>query len=365
MQKTQNVTYRGSGVNLELGNTASEILYNASKETWKNRRGKIGEVEEFSAGFSSLRAIGVGGVRPSLYMMVNSDGVGTKIEIAERLADHRTVAYDLLAMVCDDAAIRGIEPALVSSVLDINVLGKDNDSYIRFIRELACGYIGAAEMAGVAVINGEIAELGARVQGYGQFNYNWSATAIGFASKENLIDCSRVTAGDYLVGLREDGFRSNGLSLARKIFGSHYGENWHLKVGNEPLKPSTIYTKVILDIARSTEVHGMAHITGGGIPEKLGRMLRPSGKGACIERPFDPPRLMASCQQIGNIADHEAYKVWNMGHGIIIATNKPYDAIGIAERRGITASVIGRVVHDPGISIVSHGTEKFGQLLRY
>jgi phosphoribosylformylglycinamidine cyclo-ligase len=228
-------------------------------------------------------------------------------------------------MVCDDAVVRGAEPVIIGSVLDVKSLGKDNNSHINLVKQLAVGYIEAAKEANVAIVNGEIAELGARVGGYGEFNYNWSAGVVWFAKKERLLTGYEVKEGDSLVGLREEGFRSNGLSLLRKIMKSAHGENWHEEtydgknLAELALQPSRIYSGAVVDMfggfanEPKAKVHGIAHITGGGVPEKLGRMLRPSGLGAHLSELFRPSNLMLYCQERGSVTDEEAYKTWNMG----------------------------------------------------
>ncbi|MCH7568683.1 MAG: hypothetical protein IIA87_04650, partial [Nanoarchaeota archaeon] len=178
--------YAAAGVNVILGETASEIFYNAAKQTWDNRKGRLGEVIVPYDDFSGVRAIDVSNLPKGTLMNIGFDGVGTKMEIAERVGDHRTIAFDLIAMVCDDAVVRGAEPVLVGSILDVNSLGKDDETHIEKIRQLAEGYVKAAKEANVAIINGEIAELGGRVRGHGDFNYNWGAGLVWFANRDRM-----------------------------------------------------------------------------------------------------------------------------------------------------------------------------------
>ena len=149
-------TYLGAGVDIEKGDQASKIFYNASKKTWNNRKGKWGQITMPFAGFSGLRAVDISSLPPQTFIGMNFDTVGTKVEIAELLNKHDTIAFDLFAMVCDDAIVRGGEPALVGSNLEINKID------LGTIEQLAKGYVAAANEAGVAVINGEITELGSR-----------------------------------------------------------------------------------------------------------------------------------------------------------------------------------------------------------
>src|SRR3989344_7302373 len=119
------MNYEDAGVNIDLGDNVSQILYHAARQTWENRKGKLGEVIVPFDDFSGVRAIDVSGLPAGTLMNISFDGVGTKMELAERVGDHKTIAYDLLAMVCDDAVVRGAEPVLIGSILDVNSLGKD------------------------------------------------------------------------------------------------------------------------------------------------------------------------------------------------------------------------------------------------
>ncbi|MEE9525799.1 MAG: AIR synthase related protein, partial [Candidatus Woesearchaeota archaeon] len=208
------IDYKEAGVNIELGDDASKILYNAAKLTFENRKDDIGEVVVPFDDFSGVRAIDVSKLPKGSLMCLGFDGVGTKVEIAQRMDNHKTIAFDLFAMVCDDAIVRGAEPVLIGSVLDINSL---NDN-IEKLKQLAEGYVAAAKSANVAVINGELAELGNAVGGFGEFNYNWCSGLVWFAAKDKLFTGKEIQAGDSIVVLKEKGFRSNGLSLVRKIF---------------------------------------------------------------------------------------------------------------------------------------------------
>ena len=362
-------SYADSGVNIELGDDVSKILYNAAKETWKNRKGKLGELIVPFDDFTGVRAIDVSNLPKGTLMNMGFDGVGTKIEIAERVGDFSTIAYDLFAMVCDDAVVRGAEPVLIGSILDVNSLGKNDENYIEQVRGLAKGYIKAAEAAGVAVVNGEVAELGNRVGGYGPFNSNWGAAVTWFAKKDRMFTGYEIKKGDYIVGFDEKGFRSNGLSLVRRIMVNNFGEDWHKTLARENtnyfsgeelakaiLQPSKIYTKAVMFGGYSgepkAEIHGVAHITGGGLPGKLGRILKPSGLGAIIYAPMGPSKIMEICQNLGNVSDEEAYKTWNMGQGMVIITPEPKKVISIASKYNIRAGTIGVVSNEIGKKIL-------------
>lgn len=359
-----NIDYKSAGVNIELGDQASKILYDAAKKTFENRNDNIGEVVVPFDDFSGVRVIDVSNLPQGSVMCMGFDGVGTKIELAQRMNNHKTIAYDLFAMVCDDAIIRGGEPVLIGSVLDVNKI-----TSAEVISELAQGYVAAAKDANVAVINGELAELGNAVGGYGEFKYNWCSGLIWFANKSKLFTGKEIKVGDSIVALQEKGFRSNGLSLVRKIFNDKLGEDWHnvefegSKLGNHVLEPSKIYSKAVVSMhggfktQGNVELHGVCHVTGGGIPGKLGRVLKPSGYGAELDDLFEPCNAMKYCQELGGVEDEEVYKTWNMGQGLLIITPEPDKVIEEAKKFGILAKNAGRVIEEKNIIIHSKGIQ--------
>lgn len=360
-------------VNIELGDDVSRMLYEASKLTHENRPGFL---VEFHESFSGMRAIPGSVLKDidNLYMNLGFDGVGTKVEVSERRDDHSTVAHDLFAMVCDDAVVRGAEPIAIGSILDVRQLN-DNSDTRRAVRQLCAGYVEAAKAAGVVVVNGEVAELGNRVGGYGDFNYNWGAAVLWFAHKERILTGHQIQPGDALVGLAEHGFRSNGITDVRKAMLEAYGPQWHHTVveglgsaslGQLVQKPSIIYSRFVtnltggFDIEREPKasVTGVAHITGGGQPSKLGRMLEPSGQGVVIDNPIEPPQIMLEVQRIRGFTDRAAYGKWHMGSGMVIATPEPDKVLAEAEAQGVAAQRIGYVSDEPGIRIRNRGAER-------
>lgn len=363
------ITYKDSGVDQELGDEVSSMLYNAAKLSWPNRKGRLGEVFTPFDDFTGVRVIDVGGLPKGTVMCLGFDGVGTKMEIAERLDNHNTVAYDLFAMVCDDAVVRGGEPVLVGSILDVRALNDDNKKpYLGQVRQLATGYFNAAKAADVAIINGEVAELGARVSGYGEFNYNWGAGCVWFANKDRMLDGKKIVPGDSIVALQEYGFRSNGLSLVRKILRDCFGSEWHKGAqhsiaAEHVLTPSTIYCAAVSDMfggalgEPKAAVHGVAHITGGGIPGKLGRALKPSGYGAYLNNLCPVPQVMKELIEIGHVTPDVAYNTWNMGNGMFIVTPEPEKVLQVAREHNLEGRVAGRVTANPGIVIHAYTNE--------
>src|SRR3989344_6819090 len=156
-------TYADSGVDVDIEEQAAKIMYKAAKQTWAARKGSLGDVIVPFDDFSGIRAIDVGQLPEGTMLNIGFDGVGTKAELAMLAGKYDTLAYDLVAMVCDDAVVRGAEPVLLGSILDVNSLGRENKTNIEQVKQLAEGYIHAAKAANVAIVNGEVAELGNRI----------------------------------------------------------------------------------------------------------------------------------------------------------------------------------------------------------
>lgn len=369
-------------VNIELGDSVSELLYERSKQTHENRPGLVStEVDSFS-GFRAIDGDYLGDMTGH-WLHIGLDGVGTKVEIAERVGDHSTIAHDLFAMICDDAVVRGGEPLAVGSILDVRQLS-DSETTHQAMAQLSQGYVEAARLAGVVVVNGEVAELGGRVDGYaegqdesGRFNYNWGGVVLWDALKSRALDGSKIVPGDSLVGFAEKGFRSNGITDVRKTMLKEYGPLWHnkhiaklgeLSLGELALQPSTIYCQVINELTGGrdpekeprAEIHGIAHITGGGMPSKLGRMLEATGYGAIIDQPIEPPQIMTHVQRLAAMPDRDAYGKWHMGPGMVVAApaSEKEEIIMAAKKYGIEAQEIGGIITEAGIVIHNRGARQ-------
>jgi phosphoribosylformylglycinamidine cyclo-ligase len=360
-------------VNIALGDDVSKMLYEASKLTHDNRPGLVREAHQSFSGFRSI-SLGQFNDIANLEMNLGFDGVGTKVEISERLDDHSVVAHDLFAMVCDDAVVRGAEPMAIGTILDVRQLD-DTEHTREAVRQLAYGYVAAASLAKVAIVNGEVAELGDRVGGFGAFNYNWGAAILWLAHKDRVLTGEQIRPGDTLVGLAEHGFRSNGITDVRKAMLEHYGNDWHNKVvrelgdislGRLVQRPSIIYSGFMSELTGGhdidkeplAKVTGVAHITGGGQPSKLGRMLEPSGLGVEIADPIEPPEIMLKMQELRGFDDRTAYGKWHMGPGMVIATPEPKKVLEAAEAQGVVAKEIGRVTEKSGIRVRNKGVRQ-------
>ena len=377
--------YAQVGVDVSIEAQASAIMYEVCKATSINRAGKIGEVKTLTDSFSGGKFVPIGGLPLGSCMFMGFDGAGTTVEVAQRVEDYSTIGWHLIAMLADDAPVRGGEAALVGSVLDIRSLGID-ERHLPKVLALAKGAVAAAYAADVAVINGEIAQMGACISGYGDFPFTWGGACVWFAREDRLFTGMEIQVGDSVVLFREPNVRTNGISLPRKVFSQYYGEQWHEQrfgestLGVELLQAPVIYSRLATHLhggfagEPTAKIHAFCHITGGGIPEKIGRLLRPSGLGVQLTRLFNPPPLVLHCQEltqrtrlyeIDPVSDFDAYSIWGMGQGYAAITPEPGKVIAGAAKFGVEAIDAGPVTAQPGIKIMSQGLERSGEMLTY
>jgi phosphoribosylformylglycinamidine cyclo-ligase len=382
-------TENPAGYSIEEGNAASRNAYNWSKKTFQNRSGKPGEpAQDLDGGFSN--EIRFGAER----LGISSDGIGTKIEVAERLNQYDTLGFDLIAMTADDLIAAGFVPTNLSNIIDVNHLDYD------VVDQMMRGLHDAANFAQVAITGGEIAELGNRIGGWpgAKMNFNWCSTAIGVLhpSLAQPLSGKTARAGHAVVALRSPSFRSNGYSLARKTLQRVFGDNWHeapfdaslneeLGMKNEELKttpnnssfsiphsslseaagvapktwgeamlaPSLIYSPGIAALLDAgLPLHGVAHITGGGVADNFKRVLK-NGLGAVLDNLFEPLPAMQRLMEIGDISAETAYLYWNMGTGMLVVTEEASAAAVVAslQASGYDAQVAGHLTAEPGVTL--------------
>lgn len=340
-------TYKQSGVDIDLGDKCSAIAYAAAKGTFAGRKGMIGEAILDEGGFTGTMDMG------EYYLVQNDDGVGTKMAVAEKVNKFDTLGYDLVAMVADDAACIGAECISVSNTIDVNKLDE------RIITEMMKGLQKAALEHNIIVPGGEIAELGDALNGY-----VWNATAVGVVEKDKLIRGTNIKPGDKIIGFDSNGFRSNGMSLARFVLREKFGENWASEKyddtktwGEALLSPSIIYSSAILDLHGRykqkgiAELKGIVNVTGGGIPGNIVRVLKKSNVGAKLHNLPEMPEMMRKLVEMGNVPLQDAYRTWNMGVGMIVISNDVDKVEEVCQKRGIKMWVIGEVTEDKTIDI--------------
>lgn len=342
-----------SGFDIDLGNACSSDAFGWAKTTFVNRHGKAGAAAlRVDGAFANMLLFG------DQRIGITSDGIGTKIELAERTQLYHTLGYDLVAMTADDLATAGFMPTNLSNIIDVDVLHQPT------INALMQGLAAACNVAGMSISGGEIAELGNRIGGYGTgMHFNWCSTAIGVLPPqlEQPIDGTAVAAGNVVIALRSRGFRSNGFSAVRRTMQAAFGNEWHSHAYNDTqtwgevlLTPSLIYAPLINQlIAQHLIPTGIAHITGGGIIDNFARVLKANRLGAMLDALHAPLEMMDRVQELGDISPEQAYLYWNMGNGMLLTcSHDMVDGIlATAQQQGYTAQVAGLVVSNPYICI--------------
>ncbi len=279
---------------------------------------------------------------------LTSDGIGTKIEVAERLGRYDTLGHDLVAMVADDLAAQGAEPLVMTNVLDVDRLE------LPMVDALMAGLHAAATLAGIVVSGGEIAELGERVAGWGpRMHCNWSATALGVLRPGwQSVDGRQIGVGDAVIALQSQGFRANGFTAIRQALAVRYGDDWHRQPlgggtwGEELLAPSTIYSPLVIQLRNSNiPLHGLSHLTGGGLVGKMQRTLRASGLGANLPELWPASAAMREAQELCRYSDLQAYSTWNMGNGflLVVPPSVVVQALNLATSLGYFARLAGEI----------------------
>lgn len=340
-----------TGTNHDIQDDCSSVAYGWAKRTFDVRDGLPGHpLPAPVAPFSSM--LDVFGQR----LAVTSDGVGTKVEIAERMQRFDTLGHDLVAMVVDDLAANAVEPIALTNTLDVDRLDKS------VVDALMRGLHDAARLAKTAVVGGEIAELGSRIGGYGDgMHFSWCATAIGIVRPEfGFVDGAKVQAGDGIIAVHSEGLRSNGFSLARKILAAKLGAQWHdehfegKRWGDWLLTPCRIYAPAITSLQQANlKMHGLAHVTGGGLPSKFGRTLKATGLGAQLETLFPPEPFLTTLCKWGDVEPAEAYRQWNMSNGfvVVVPEDAVHRAITLLLAAGHRAQLAGHITKDPVMRI--------------
>ncbi|HEU5360143.1 MAG TPA: phosphoribosylformylglycinamidine cyclo-ligase [Candidatus Deferrimicrobiaceae bacterium] len=334
MKKT--VTYASAGVDIDEGERMVSLIRPIAATT--RRREVLGGIGGF-AGFFRFPA---GRFRDPV-LVSGTDGVGTKVKVAAMARRLGTVGIDLVAMCVNDILVHGAEPLFF---LDYYATGKLS---ARDGAEIVSGIAQGCREAGCALLGGETAEMPS-VYAPGEFDL--AGFAVGAVDRKKIIDGSGVRPGDVLVGLSSSGLHSNGYSLARKVVFEVMHKRvtsrvpeWGATVAEELLRPTRIYVRPVLALARKVRIRGMAHITGGGIPGNVPRTL-PQGLTAVVERgTWTVPPVFPTLVAAARLPEKEAYRTFNMGIGMVLIV-RPGDAdrtLRHFRRAAVPASVIGEV----------------------
>lgn len=338
-------SYENAGVNLEAG---YEVVRRIKQHVASTARpGSMGGIGSFG-GMFDLSSLGV----KEPVLVSGTDGVGTKLKIAFAMDKHDTVGIDAVAMCVNDVLAQGAEPLIF---LDYVAVGHNEPAKIEAI---VAGVAEGCRQAGCALVGGETAEMPGMYEGG---EYDIAGFTTGVVEKSRLIDGSKVSVGDVLVGIASTGVHSNGFSLVRKIvadsglsFTDSILEFGGRTLGEVLLTPTKIYVKQVLDVIRNCDVHGICHITGGGFDENIPRVLH-EGQGLEIrEGSWEILPVFRMLEKWGGVPHREMFNIFNMGIGMVVVldASEARKAISILESHGEKASVIGTVTDRPGVSII-------------
>ena len=337
MMNSFSESYKAAGVDVTAGYKSVELMKKHVART------KIDGVVSGIGGFGGLFAPAVKGMEEPI-LVSGTDGVGTKIKLAFLLDKHDTIGIDAVAMCVNDIICAGAQPLFF---LDYIAIGKNVPEKVA---EIVAGIAEGCVQSGCALIGGETAEHPGLMP---IDEYDVAGFSVGMVDKKNLIDGSKLKAGDVLIGLRSTGVHSNGFSLVRKIFGidentinATYPELGDKTLGETLLTPTRIYVKPILALMNEIEVKAISHITGGGFYENIPRMLT-DGLTAKIKKDNIPVLpIFNLMQRVGNIPEHDMYNTFNMGVGMITAVAKEdaEKALEVLKANGEDAVILGEVI---------------------
>ena len=329
----QALSYKDAGVDINAGNELVERIKPHVKRTTRP------EVIGGLGGFGALCAL------PSKYkepiLVSGTDGVGTKLRLAIDLKKHDTIGIDLVAMCVNDLVVQGAEPLFF---LDYYATGKlDVDVASDVVKGIAEGCV----QSGCALVGGETAEMPGM---YHAGDYDLAGFCVGVVEKSNIIDGSKVQAGDALIALGSSGPHSNGYSLIRKVI-DVAGINPATEqlagkaLGDQLLAPTKIYVKSVLQLIAQVDVHAIAHLTGGGFWENIPRVLPDNMKAVIDEKSWEWQPVFKWLQEKGNIDTYEMYRTFNCGVGMVIALPQANveKALNVLRQAGENAWLIGQI----------------------
>ena len=338
-------SYEASGVNLEAGyEVVSRIKKHVASTQRKGSMGNIGS-------FGGMFALGELGYKDPV-LVSGTDGVGTKLKLAFATGINDTVGIDAVAMCVNDVLAQGAEPLVF---LDYVAVGKNEPAVVEAI---VAGVAEGCRQAGCALVGGETAEMPGM---YTDGEYDIAGFTVGCVDREKLIDCSKVKVGDALIGVASSGVHSNGFSLVRKIvsdngldYNKEYPFTQGTTLGKLLLRPTRIYVKPMLKLINEVDVHGLAHITGGGFDENIPRIFS-EGQGARIQLgSWEILPVFHMLEELGKVPHREMFNIFNMGIGMVVAVDKAdvAKALEILTEAGEKASLIGEVVEGNGVELV-------------
>ncbi len=328
-------TYAKAGVDIRKVKRIHGNIDRLISKTFLTRKAKFGHVLDIRQHYAGLIDIGGGQA-----LALHSDGVGTKVLVALMLGKYEGTGIDCVAMNVNDLICLGAEPV---ALVDYIALEKPNQQLVEGVMRGLCK--GASE-AGVAIVSGETAIMPDVISGY-----DLSATSIGIVRRNEIVEGTRTSVGDSVIGLSSTGIHSNGLTLARKVLLKRFNR----RIAEMLLTPTRIYVRPIMKLLRSNvDIHGMAHITGGAY-SKLKRIGGRAKVGFYLDNLFKAQEIFGLIQEMGRITDREMYRTFNMGTGFLVMIPKSDERETLRTIKG--SRVVGKVVQERKV-IVETPTRK-------
>ena len=330
---TESLSYRDAGVDIDVGNRLVDRIKPAVART--RRPGVLAGL----GGFGALFELPLDRYRQPV-LVSGTDGVGTKLKLAIETGKHDSIGIDLVAMCANDIVVAGAEPLFfldyyATAKLELAVAGA-------VIEGIAKG----CELAGAALVGGETAEMPGMYSGG---DYDLAGFCVGIVEKEDIIDGSQVQAGDVLIGLAASGPHSNGYSLIRKVL-EVSGASLDQDLDGRPLidqllAPTRIYVKSLLELFKAVEVRALCHVTGGGLPENLPRVLPDNTRARIDTNSWTVPAVFRWLKEQGNIETLEWFRTFNCGVGMVVcvAADQADAALAVLQQQGEQAWRLGRV----------------------
>ncbi len=318
--------YKESGVDIKAGYEVVDRVKKLAAST--KIKGVLGGIGHFGAFFEIAN-----NEYKEPVLVSGTDGVGTKLKIAFMADKHDTIGIDAVAMSVNDVVCCGAKPLFFLDYLALNKVVPDA------VEQILSGVAEGCRQSDCALIGGETAEMSDL---YGKNEYDIAGFCVGIVEKSKIVDGSKVSKGDKLIALPSSGLHSNGFSLARKVVFEMAGynvesraEGFEKSIGDELLVPTRIYVKTALEIFKSFDVSAVAHITGGGLPENVGRLLK-DGLCARIDASSWPvPRIFNLIEEKGEISREEMYNVFNMGVGMVFAVREKDEKAALEKLRSL------------------------------
>jgi len=323
-------TYSRAGVDIRKENLVIKNIVAWANKTFKFREGKIGAALGNIGTFANMVDLG-----DNRALVICSDGVGSKVLVAQELQKYDTVGIDVVAMNVNDAICVGAEPIIMVDYLAME--GQDHE----IAAEIARGMYEGASQAGIAIVGGETATLPDMIKGVQNRGFDLAAAVVGIVDKDKIITGENIQPGDKVVGFESNGIHSNGLTLARKVLPVSMWPNL--------LEPTRIYVKEVLTLLKEYEIKGLANITGTGMLN----LLRITKYGFQLDNMHEPQLIFKKIQELGKVSDEEMYRTFNMGMGFcLIASEQDAAAIKKKYGREYRLDIVGTVIERHLVKIV-------------